>query len=358
MRHSRKTGLVALACLAALTTGAPGALAQADSDRATARGLGQEGQRALDARDYKTAEDDYRRADSLVHAPTLLLGLARALAGRGKFVEAQETYRRILREGAAPGAPEAFTRAIEDAKKEVDSVSPHIGGMTIKVTAKDGAAPPDVKVILDDAPVSAASLGIKRFVDPGAHVIKVSAAGFKSVELKVTVPDGGSIDAPVSMEKDTAGAALPAPAPVRGPAPAPSPTPAPTPAPAPGSVPAPEPASPGGHSILPWVAFGVGGAGLGLGVITGVLAMGKHGDLASKCAGGSCPPSQYDNLDSYHTMSMLSTVGFVVAGVGAAAGVTLLLLQPKGDAAPPAATAGLRVTPFLGPGSMGAVGTF
>src|SRR5579862_7412259 len=84
------------------------ALAQSDGDRATARDLGRDGQAALDQKDYKTAEDRFRRADKLVHAPTLELGLARALAGEGKVMESQETYNRIVREGLAPGAPEVF----------------------------------------------------------------------------------------------------------------------------------------------------------------------------------------------------------------------------------------------------------
>ncbi len=112
----------------------------------------------------------------------------------------------------------------------------------------------------------------------------------------------------------------------------------------------------GGHGVLPWVAFGVGGAGLIVGVITGGIAVGDHSSLSSACGGGNCPPSQSSNLSSYHTMGLVSTIGFVVAGVGAAAGVTLLLLPGKSDSAPPAA--GLHVQPTIGLGSIGAVGTF
>ena len=67
---------------------APAALAQSDADRATARELGKDGQSALDKKDYKTAEDLFHRAESLFHAPTLLLGYARAEAGLGKVVNA------------------------------------------------------------------------------------------------------------------------------------------------------------------------------------------------------------------------------------------------------------------------------
>jgi hypothetical protein len=332
-------------CVAVAGTAAPRAHAQADADRATARSLGQDGEAALDRKDYKTAEDDFRRADSLVHAPTLMLGLARALAGEGKLVAAQEAYMRIIREGVPPGAPPAFTKALDDAKTEVQSITPRIGGMTISVQAAGGGTVANVSVQLDGAPVSAASLGVKRAVDPGAHVVHVSADGYKTVDLKVNVVPGATADAPVSLEKDASAtpAVVPPPA---------------TPAPLPGSgePETPPPASGGHKTIWPWVAFGVGGAGLGLGVVTGVLAIGKHSTLSSECKGGSCPSGDSGDLSSYHTLGVLSTVGFIVAGVGAAAGITLLILQPK-DSSPPA-SAGLHVMPVIGPGSVGAVGTF
>src|SRR5580700_530909 len=124
---------------------APGALAQSDDDRATARALGQDGQQLLDAKDYKTAEDRYRRADKLVHAPTLMIGLARALAGEGKYVEAQETYNRMVREGVPPGAPEVFKRAIEAAKREVEGVAPKVAAVTITVKTSAGGDVADPK---------------------------------------------------------------------------------------------------------------------------------------------------------------------------------------------------------------------
>lgn len=324
------------------------ALAQSDADRATARQLGQDGETALSAKDYKRAEDDFRRADSLIHAPTLILGLARALAGEGRFLEAQEAYQRIIREGVAPGAPDAFKRALDAAKTEVSDVSPKIGNVTITVKAAGGGDVPNVKVTIDDAPVSAAALGVKRAANPGAHVVKASADGFKPVSLNVTVPVGGAVDAPLTLERDLS---APAPAPTQpGPADANAPVQQPTPPEQPPAT------TSGGRSILPWIAFGVGGVGLGLGVVTGVLAMGKHSDLSKACPNGSCGPDQQSNLESYHTLGTLSTIGFIVGGVGAAAGVTLLILQPKAtpDASP--ATPAARLV--VGPGSIGAVGSF
>jgi hypothetical protein len=333
------------------------ALAQSDDDRATARQLGMDGQQALDGKDYKTAEDRFRRADKLVHAPTLELGLARALAGVGKYVESQETYNRIIREGVPPGAPEVFKKALEEARKEVDSVAPKVSGATITVKGPNGVDIADPKVFLDEHPVNSASLGVRRAVDPGPHVLRVSADGYKPAELRFTVPEGGSVNEPVTLDKDLGAAAAPTPPTVAGPAPA---TPGPS---APSTAPSPEQpaAKSGGRSILPWVAFGVGGAGLVVGPITGLVAVGDHSKLQSNCTNGTCGPSQQDNLNSYHSMGTLSTIGFVVAGVGAAAGVILLVTQPKGEnpsATPPATANGLHVVPVVGVGSIGALGTF
>ncbi len=345
MRLAARTSLAAFAFVLATPLVAS---AQSDADRATARQLGQDGENALSAKDYKKAEDDFRRADSLIHAPTLLLGLARALAGEGKFVEAQEAYQRIIREGVAPGAPDAFKKALDSAKTEVQDISPKIGGVTITVKAAGGGDVPNVKVTIDEAPVSAAALGVKRVANPGPHVVNASADGFKSATLSVTVPAGGAVDAPLTLEKDLS---------------APAPTPA-QPGPTDANAPAQQPATPdqapaassGGSSVLPWIAFGVGGVGLGLGAVTGILAMGKHSDLQKACTGGTCGPQQQSDLDSYHTLGTLSTVGFIVGGIGAAAGVTLLRLQPK--ASPDAAPATPAAQLVIGPGSIGAVGRF
>jgi hypothetical protein len=343
---------VAVALLSVPALPASTAFAQSDSDRATARALGQEGEAALEAKDYAKAEDRFRRADKLIHAPTLELGLARALVGVGKLVEAQETYNRIVREGVPPGAPPAFAKALESAKNEVGAVSPRLGTVTITVKGAGGAEVPDASVTLDGVALNTASLGVRRFIDPGAHVLHASGTGFKAGELRFNVTEGQTTDAPLSLEvaPQAAGAAGTAAA---------------------GTAPGGATAGPGGEAqpggetgaphkgpgILPWVAFGIGGAGLILGGVTGGLALGAHSTLAGECPATNCPSSAQNDLNSYHAYATLSTVGFIVGGVGAVAGVVLLLTAPKGESPPPA-QAGLRVVPVLGPGSIGAVGQF
>ncbi|HXN33308.1 MAG TPA: hypothetical protein VN894_15660 [Polyangiaceae bacterium] len=356
MRVPRSIPFAAAACASLMGLAAPAAWAQSDADRATARTLGVDGQQALENKDYKSAEDRYRRAETLVHAPTLMIGLARALAGLGRFVEAQETYNRIIREGVSPGAPEVFKKAVNDAKREVEGVGAKIGGVTITVHAAGGADVPNAKVVLDGSPVSTASLGVRRSIDPGSHVLQVSGDGFKAAELHFDVTSGGSLDQPVTLEADRS-ATLPAASET-----------ALSGAQAGSSPPAADQASSsssggGARGVLPWVALGIGGAGLGVGGVTGLLAMGQHSDLTNTCHGTICPSSAQSDIDSYHTMALVSTIGFIVGSVGVATGAILLLTQPKAEGAslaqaPPPPRAHLRVVPVIGFGSIGAVGEF
>ncbi len=323
------------------------------ADLATARQLGLEAQTALDAKDYKTAEDKFKRADQLygggkdVHAPTLLLGLARAEMGLGHYVAAQENYNRIIRDGSQPGAPAAFAKAVEDARKEVDAATPHIGGVVVNVT---GA--PEPKVLLDDAiTIPSAALGIKRAIDPGNHVIKATADGYKPAEKSFTVTEGAAAPTTVdiALEKDpNAVVAAPTPPPGGGNGHGAGPS-------------EPPPATSGGSTTktLAFAAFGVGAAGLVVGSVAGVLAISKHADLANNCKGpdGTCTDpnkAKQSDIDSYHTVGTVSTIGFIVAGVGAAAGAVLLIVAPKAEVR----TGSTVVQPYVGLGSVGALGRF
>ena len=331
-----------------------------DEDKGAARALGGEGQAALDKGDFARAEDRFGRADKLYHAPTLALGYARALRGQKKYILAQEAYNRVAREGVSPGAPPAFAQAVEDAKREVQEIAPKIGGVTITVKATGGGDVPSPKVTIDDKPVNAALLGVRKPIDPGSHVVKVTADGFKATEKKFDVGEGASVDAPITMEKEAGGAPV-TPPPVVPPVTTPTTPTTPdmttttTTTPPPPAPDADTGAPKSGSKTLAYVAFGVGGAGLIAGGITGVLALGKKSDLDGKCNGGTCPSSAQSDVDSYHSMGLISTIGFAVGIVGAGAGVYLLLTSKGSDPAP-ATKAG--ITPFIGPGSVGAIGRF
>jgi hypothetical protein len=155
-----------------------------DADRITARALAEEGRVALDRFDYALAEERFARADALIHAPTLLLGVARAQAGLGKLVEAHESYQRIVREGVRPGSPPAFAKAVDDASREVGPIAARLAWVTIDVSPQDGAA-----VVLDGIAVAKAAIGAKRPLNPGTHRVRVMAPGYRARDETFSVTE-------------------------------------------------------------------------------------------------------------------------------------------------------------------------
>ncbi|MEP7121905.1 MAG: PEGA domain-containing protein [Byssovorax sp.] len=338
---------VALCAVLALSLTATSASAQlSDADKGTARALAQQGQDALDKRDFATAADRFARAGELVHAPTLLLGLARAQVGLGKWVAAEETYYRLVHEPAPPNAPPAFAKALADARKDLAALEPRVPSVTIVVK---GA--PSARVTLDGTPVPSAALGVARPVDPGKHAVRAEADGFAPAQSAFTVAEHKNETVTLTLEHGRATSpenTPPVAADVPGAASAIPPTSADgSTAPPPASSPRPL------RTTLGFVGLGVGGAGLILGAVTGGLAIPKHNALKTTCPDGMCTRREADAVGSYHLLTTLSTVGFIAGGVLATTGLVLVLTTPRA-----AAPASSGITPVIGAGFAGAQGWF
>jgi hypothetical protein len=317
-----------------------------DVDRATARALASEAHDALDRKDFVVAVDRFQRADALVHAPTFLLGVARAQVGLGKWIAAQETYARVVREGVAPGSPAPFFKALDDARAELDALLPRVPYVTIQVKSSVAA-----RVTIDGIEVPAAALGVKRPVDPGDHLVHVEAAGFAAFDRSITAHEART--EALDLDHDLVPVAAAVPTPTITP---PIPPPPPQIVAPPPVLPAPEePRSL--RRPLGFVALGVGAAGVATGIVTGILAISRHGALKTACTlpGDRCPPAQQGAIDSYTTMGAVSTVGFVAGAVLAAGGAILIFTAPKSAPGP---LAGAWISPTIGPGSAGLHGAF
>lgn len=291
------------------------------ADKSTARELAIEGASALEAEDYETAADRFARAEALFHAPTLVLGLARAQAGLGQYVEARESYQAVLREPLDDGASAAFRDAKADAEKEIVEVESKIAWIIIRV--KGPREVPGAKLDGEDLP--AAALGVRRPVNPGEHRLEVSAEGFARGEKTFDVEPGEGREILLTLEE------------------------------------APEDETPAddGEGMSPLAMAGIGtvalgGAALVVGGVMGGLALGKHGDLTDACDEASvCPASEQDNLDDFRTFGNASTGLLVAGGVLAAAGVTLLVVGLGDDGPDDAPDVALSFTPLAAPGFVG-----
>jgi hypothetical protein len=324
--------------LAASTLAFPGlAAAQtapSDADRATARALAHEGYEAQKHERYALAADRFERAEALVHAPTLLLGLARAQVGLGKLVEANETFRRILREPLAPGAPAPFASAVKSAASEDAEVAARLAWVTLVVSGVNGPTVPEVR--LDGEAVPAAALGVRFACNPGRHALKASAVGFAPAEQAFALSEGGEQTIAVTLR------ALPEapPAAVVEERPA-------TPSP-PAAPPVPENHSSSLQTKLGITALALGATGLVAGGVTGVLVLTRRASLDDACPNGHCSPAYASQLDTYRTLANISTVATIVGATGAATGIVLLLTSPRST----------EVHAYAGVNSVGIAGRF
>jgi hypothetical protein len=341
MRHGLVLAAVLTATLGLSTTSIALAADPSPQDIAQARELGGQAQAAFDANNLAESEKLWMAANGLYPAAlTLTLGLARTQAKLGKLVLATESYKRIIRENSDnPNLSPAFKDALEAAKAEVVGVSARIANVVIVV---EGA--PNPQVTIDGQAVSSAGLGLKRPIDPGAHLVRAEAPGYQAAETSFEVPESGLAEAKLKLEK---GGAAVAGAPAAG---------------ADQGKPAEGATGKSNNKTFALVAFGVGGAGLLVGSITGLIAIGKHGKLEESCPDGKCAADGdlKKDVDSYHGMARLSTIGFIVAGVGAAAGAVLWFTAPKETAAGSTARRNTSVSwhPYLGIGGGGVAGQF
>ena len=90
-----------------------------------------------------------------------------------------------------------------------------------------------------------------------------------------------------------------------------------------------------------------------LGTLSGLMVLSKKSELdGGDCLDGVCGPTERNKVESYNSMRTLSTVGFVIGGVGVAAGATLLLTAPSNE------SARAYVAPWVGVASAGVAGRF
>jgi hypothetical protein len=311
--------------------------AQSEADRATARNLAAEGNTALKTQDFATAEDRFRRADALVHAPTLVVDHARALIGLGRYVEAQERLELVVREGVKDNAPWVWKKAVQDAEQLVNIAKPKVAWLTINVTG-----PSDPTVLVDGTQVPVAALGVRRAVDPGSRHISAAANGYASKQVTLNMPQGGERAVTLELAPDIGAA------PVRPRAEKPPKHPA-----APSAGERKEPSN-----TLAYAAIGLGGASLVVGTVAGVAWLGKRSDLRDKyhCAGGKCGEEAQSTLDAYHRYGYISSIGFGVGLASSVLGVWLLVSHSGGDPAQRAPKA--SVVPYVSIGDLGLMGAF
>lgn len=313
-----RAACLGFALLLSSSTWAPFASAFDDSVKGTVRDLSSQGKEDYDAGRYEQAAEKFRRAYSAIQVPTLALWSARCLANLGKWVSASELYRQATQlERNELWIGNTQQEAQSQAAQELEELLPRIGHLRIVVA---GAEASEVTATVDGADVPNSLFGVQRPTDPGQHRIQGVYRG-KTLKLEVELEEGETKEIQLRFsETSRVSKRAPErngaePGPLRH-----------------GSVEARDADAPTGSSqrTLGYVGLGIGLTGVLVGAATGIVVAKRYSELKSNCPNDVCDPTHTDpsRLDGYNTARTISAVGFVVGGVGLAAGAALLLSSP------------------------------
>jgi hypothetical protein len=309
--------------LAATVLLAGPAFAVDEQARATARIQVNEGVVLFQAGQFAEAERNFLSAFEIAQVPTVALWAARSQERLGKWTLALVTYGRALAmQKNELWVGDAQQRAQTEAREELRRLEARVSKLHVVL---DGELQPDLVVTMDGTVISVDALSAPVTLNPGEHVLEARQAGQvtrvvaqlrEAEERRVTLlltqpsrPKHGS-DASVVVGP---GSSLPLAASNH-------------------DVAATRQTQSGDPMrTFGWAGIGLGSAGVLVGSAAGLWLLGNRSSLhRDGCTGDVCVGERFsERVDRYNTLRTVSIVGFVVGGVGLAAGVTLLLTTPK-----------------------------
>jgi hypothetical protein len=185
---------------------------------------------------------------------------------------------------------------------------------TIVFSGKDGSGADIgvVKVTMDGEVLTERLEGTALSVDPGEHAFTFETAGQATLTKKILVLQGQKDRHELIAFSAT------------------QPT---------DSVPSPSPSGTGTQKVLALVAGGIGLAGLGVGAAFGFMAISQKNDAQSACPDACRTTGDQDKWSTAGKTGDISTIAFVVGGVGVAGAA--LLWFTAGNAGPSSPQVGL-----------------
>lgn len=217
--------------------------------------------------------------------------------------------------GRTASADDAFAAAVELAKNTRRSDRVQVGELRRARLAPQlrrfrlvlpAQSTPNLSIALDGQPLSPRTALFA--IDPGAHALRVSAPGYQDFTAQLEAPDPGfTFD-------------------VRIPQLQPVPT---SPPQRPDAAPREASSSLDGNTIAALACGAVGVAGVVGGTIFGLQSISKHDESDRYCKGNSCSdPRGVEAMDSARSAGNVSTVSFIVGGLGLGAATLLWFTRP------------------------------
>jgi hypothetical protein len=297
---------------AAVLLSVSGARAQSEDPNvlATAQAMYLQAVKAMDRRDYAAACPQLEEVVRLVpEGFGAKLTLGECYQAEERFASAWTMYNLIESGAVKPDQ----VRHRDAARKHLAEIEARLSYLTVVVSGAVRSLA-GLEIRRDGTSMGPAQWGISLPVDRGKHVVVATATGKRRSEVPVNVDrDGARLSVEIKDLEDAPPSAEPSASP---------------PMPRPGSALPPVPAPRQGSIVPAAVSFGVGVVGIGVGAVTGAMALAKVNDIKSRCVDSHCLVSDRGAGDTAHTLGVVSTIGFVVGGAAAAAGTILLILRP------------------------------
>jgi hypothetical protein len=278
------------------------------------------GVRLYEEQDWRAALIEFERAYALMARFQVLFNVAQCRYQLQDYAGALSAFERYLADGGSKVSEDDRDRVratIEDLRGRVAQVRVETDVSGAEITVDDvlvGTTPLSAPVVLSEGrrKIAAGKPGhepVTRFVD---------VAGRDSTAVKLVLP-------PLAAAGTTLATVKP---------------------------------PKGGKSIAPAVvALGLGAAGIGVGSVFGLVAIKNKSDLDLVCSDRACPSGAQEQIDIFRRNAMVSTVGFSAGALGIAAGVTWLVFASSRGGSGSSLDSG-RLIPLLGPGLVGAAGSF
>lgn len=320
---------------AALLLASPGALAQSSvSDQAAADALYNEGRDLLKAGKNAAGCAKFEASLALGPAASTMINIARCHEREGKLATAWAEYTKALNLNGDTAGAERRKELEELVRQGLRALEPRLPRLRIELTRP----PPGVQVRSDGKELPAVALGEALPADPGPHLVRVGAPGFRDETRSVTLEEGKTTVVEFELQRMAVQRAAPG-----------------------------QPSARGWSRPTGITLAAVGAVGLGVGAVTGVLSLNKVSSIRSDCPSyPHCPADDtagQENLRSAKELGTVATAGFLAGGILAATGVVLLVLRPGDEHKPAspddrASSSAGRVRVSLGPGGFDIKGRF
>lgn len=296
-----------------------------------ARSIAISGREAYGARDFETAAALFQRAYSLFQAPTLVLYEARALREQGKLLQASAAFTRAANLTVDEKAPPQFADAIETARLEGLELAEKVPTLTIRITGAD-AQDPALRITRNGELIGPLLLGQPLQLNPGDYRVAASLGNSRSD----TVDEHLQLADHKTIVLDLTG-----------------PVPLQTPPTQLLEHQTPLSSDHNSENTLTFVSAGIGVAGIGAGLVTGMLASNQHKDATSLCSEGCVPDSNGAvAVSKFRSLRTASTVAYSVGAAGTVGSMVLWFLTRRNSAS----IVGLK--PWIGRSSAGVQGRF